>query len=492
MEIDHKTPVVDVLNAAVKHNREKIVASLDILNEAIRKNGLDDGPDAPIQFSALARLAYYLALAKGEATRGPKQKLEPQWSAVMEPYNEMCRALGGNLLPVMRNNDGLSSFCLFRTRRTGNHQPRFYAGLAAFAVYAKEKGLLDHPFIRMAVPIGERGLPDEIRALLSRLVDGGELTTPTTTSENAPIIRIGFKYNPERIDDFVGYRDLFARARDGCAHFVVYRPSRSDPTRLMKSFLAIKPAAHDKHFPTGRADVLNFVHVYEPPKDATGKVRRFSLGRVIPMDDGVYLVGGQRDDHDLREPFKSLKVLALPWESLRRNDTVVHALIMSTNYDGRHLVSKAAVRTTPVVESESLTLGGVYLSDLRADLREDAAVEFKAGREPSVSEEEWLKRFPLSAPDAAKFNDVVAEQARRIMERCNNVPNVEVPSGFDPVKKKSNTFTLTKARLDVALETTFGHDHDPKWIRNQDGKDDHDIEKFDFWTSVRFGPLTHS
>ena len=65
------------------------------------------------------------------------------------------------------------------------------------------------------------------------------------------------------------------------------------------------------------------MHVYEPPEDTTGKMRRLSLGRVLPMDDGVYLVGGQRDDHARREPFKSLKVLALPWEDKGRGECLI-------------------------------------------------------------------------------------------------------------------------------------------------------------------------
>lgn len=498
-----RTSIIEALNFAHGHNQQLLASELQKLSETIFLNGSDEDAPSPIRFSALARLLLYVGLSIGEQTRGGTAGLKPSWKALIDEYEGLCKAVPADLMTVLTT-DVLSGFCGFSSRRTGSHRKRIYVDLAILAVYLEERGLLKGPFLRMATPTSEFSLPRDIRDQLEMIFarcrprDSLPEAAPKEAGEDKPRrpqIAVRFYYDPERLADFEEYRGLFAHPKDKQAHFVTYRPSRSDPKRLMKSYLAIGPASQEVE--GDPEDAFRFVHVYEPPEDGAGKTQRLSLGRVIPLEDGVYMVGGQRDEGARRQPFRTLKTIALPWYALRHKSTLLNALVMSANHKGKHIITRAALRATPIAHSSHIKLGAVALSDLEDDLKADALVERAAYEEavandPSLAET-WPERFPLcgDTAEAGFFED----RASRILALCNNTPldgGWDVDTAFEPVKRgKKNDGLLTKNVINFALEREFGSHNSVKYVRSPSGAPRPQGEPFDFWSSIRFGPLTH-
>lgn len=524
MVTEAQKSIVTRIRSAHRSNPNLLIEKLDRLNDQIRHSGGDGEQNSPIRFSALARSVNYLALDIG----GAGGRRGPEWSELIREHDEISKSVGSNLFPSMTTKDGLSLFCQFKTRAGGNHSKHFYVGLLLLVICCDEDGRFNTPFMAAVLPECERAFPQQARDVFEAILDACE--APAAAAEQVgkaepeparppdPEIGIRFAYNVQHLAEFADYREQFVSPEDNHAHFVVYRPSLSDPERLMKTFLAIGPAGQSDLKDSDRKDVHRFTHIYDPPEDSAGHTQRLSLGRVIALSDGVYLLGGQRDEHRARQPFKTLKIIALPWAALTRRDTVIQALIMSSNYNGRHIVSRAVLRTTPVWQAKQLRLGGVTTADLQADLERDAAVELSAiaaavQSNPTLPDN-WFAGFPLCAHVAAIDGGEgspgedgaaagsssgqwmvcptgIREQAGFIRTLCNNAPNEttgwDIGPGFEPKRKKDPL--LTQAGIIYHLEAAFGSGQAPKYTRREAGAETD--EAFDFWSSIRFSPLTY-
>ncbi|MEJ1992393.1 MAG: hypothetical protein P8X50_12025 [Maritimibacter sp.] len=251
----------------------------------------------------------------------------------------------------------------------------------------------------------------------------------------------------------------------------------------MKSFLAISEPSgvfQDK-------DAYAFSHIYVPPSP-TGQ-KRFSGGKVIPLQDGVYLVGGQRPYSTDRQgvPFSSIKVIASRWHDLDRGHKIFPALTMSTNYLGVPIVGRAAIRATPIGHSEKIDLGSVDLSDLRNDLLKDMKKEKDFVDSLSGKGEDFrsLADSFLTYESESK----IAQYAKEIINIVNNGPGKsdlwDAPIDFKkPVKVrgKETHQRLTKDTLRSAISEAMQ-------IGMADEYRDADSSPFDFWKNLRFGPL---
>jgi hypothetical protein len=152
------------------------------------------------------------------------------------------------------------------------------------------------------------------------------------------------------------------------------------------------------------------------------------------------------------------------------------------------------LRTTPIVHSKDLKLGGVDAEALAASPREDQEIETRALADlaPPTTPDDfrdkdasgWGSRFPMARADA----DITGLK-RVLLELCNNAPSGwDVGPAFTPAKGKSSGVVI-KSSVEAGLAHEFGSKDAPRWQRanaESPGK-----ETFDFWTSLRFGPLTY-
>ena len=447
-----------------------LIASLD---SAIRNDGREGSGSYPLRFSTVARNIQYLALALHETKRiGSPKKLQPQWNDVLELYAAFTEAHSAlDFLPKAVTDDDLLGLCGFSTRRRGSQKPNFYSAMVLFFTYVMEErkvGVAELEFIRVCMPEGERDFATQIGEWFrARLSPGGE-EHPTENQSKAkrhefPIVNVGYTYHPALNEDFRSFVEHFKVDGDGNAHFVCYRPRNEHPNQLVKSFLAIRP-------PAAGTETFRFVHIYKMP--STGSQRRISIGAVLPLDGGVCLVGGQRQMTAQKErtvPFTNLKIIVLPWAAISIREKMFGGLAMSADYSGENLVSRIAVRCTPIAHSDDIMLDAMPLAEVEKDLSHDLARE----------------RGLLTDNDD-RFRIEGTYGARRIAELANNYPaHWEAPPGFYELGRQ-HTITkspLEKHHIQEAIADGLGSEGDPKF-RLKDGK------PFIFWRHLRFGPLT--
>lgn len=459
--------------------------ALDELNERIKENGTDAGPQSPIRFSTIARVILYMALELGEDARKKTGTIQPQWKPILDRYGAFLAEVPAGVLPHI-DDDDLRNFCLFSTRRNGNQTQRFYAALACFVIAEAEQGRLQTAFMKFALPDCEQSADDicrkEIVPICMRC--SGEEIAPARAAPTPahPEVSLQFAFAPANTARFENYRRLHALPEDQFAHFVIYRASRTEPARLMKSYLAISEPRLDGQIGHDDPSTFKFVHMYRPPGGPGSGVARVSLGRVFTFEHGVYLIGGQRDETTERKPFQSLKVMALPWLQLNREDKLLSALLMSSNYSGEQIVSRAAIRTTIIPRSDGIELGAVNVDELQSDLLQDAEAERAAAERSGTVAPATTNLFPLTcAPDQRQ--QTVNQLALNILRLTNNSPSWDLGHVYKRQGARREE-TLTRNKIEYELEKEFGSENEPKFRCAE-----LDDEGFDFWSSLRFGPL---
>lgn len=507
--------IVGNLKHAAGTDTPRLLELLDQLNARIRKNGIDSSAASEVRFSALARLVEYYGLALNspapdglapttktksrpdgetdEEAASRKTKLLPAWKAMRVEFNAFVEAIGHSVFNTLgEEDDSLRAFARFETWRRGKGATRFYAALAAFAAHLDETGRLKSPFQIRLTPSSERSLPATARAALDRLVrqslypsdeDDARLPRPGEGK-----INLSFDYHSDHAQKFLSFQTYFSVPEDGCAHFVIYRPSKKDPDILVKSFLAIqKLETLDTH--AGQERRFKFAHIYEKPKLEAGGAQRISLGNVLPLEGGSYLIGGQREE-GVRAPFKTMKVIALPNGTLEHCTSLSSILVMSSNFDGDHLVSRAALRATPVTHSDKLRLGGVATSDLYDDLQRDFLIEkeaYAAALDAAAPGHELSDAFKLMTEDNIEAR--LRDRAREIMKLCNNNPTGAItlaPNYLSVGKKKAEVLTIES--VNHQLVQAFGSRKAPRFRQLPEW--DPQGDPFDFWQTIRFGPIS--
>jgi len=460
---------------------------MNALNEKFRSDGQRTIRAAdPVSLAALARHIHYLALAPAEQKRKKTTThLRPSWAHVVHLYDKFRQRVGADLFldPAIKNQD-LMRFCSFDTRRHGSGSKTFYSSLAVLLVDMVEQGTYASEFVNFALPSCEWGL---VEAVVQYLLEGDAQAHPTSPGETKtsdpegtskfPEFGLKFAYAPAKLNDLRAFHNSFrSESSDLGAHFICYRPRKSDPTELMKTFLAIMP-------PEAHEDLtsFNFVHIYQAPNTKTKQ--RIALGKVLPLHEGLYLVGGQKETQTPLPsgptPFRTLKVISMAWRSIEVFDHLLSGLVMSANNQGEHIVSRIALKATPLDHSSKVALGAIGLHELANDLKEDMRKEIahldEIGAPPAEFDRFELQRAGAEMEAAAK------RLAVSIAGKTNNDPTIwDLPEGISAKKPKQPT--LTKAMVDLNLEETFGSDGRPRYTDNF-GKN------FEFWSSIRFGVL---
>lgn len=499
-------PIVDRLRKVNAQHPDQLEKALEVLNTAILHHGTD-GSASPISFFALARTIDHLALIEGQArassaatkkanrrTAKTSGKRDPNvrrwWPLIIGQYKAFLKEFGAKKpFPSLPDSDSIAKFCMLKTRRTGTHATLFYTSLAALVAYMAEKGMVGGEEFDLLTPGDEIDFAQDVCAVFHDILDHIE-NEGTWTLENASLsqgvrVRLSFPYAPAELQLLEDYCQAFATDETRSVHFIVYRPMLSDPTRLVKSFLTIS-APPPKGSRQRREAV--FEHFYWPPPGLQdGAAGQFTAGQIIPLAEGVYLVGGRRDLQEQTRPMKTLMVLALPRWAMLNREARIASLGVSANRKGEHLMSRAALRITPVPdyqhvnsEGEGIKFGTVAITELADDIRRDAAIEQALMRNIEVTEQS-ARRFPLFSPDDLPAK-LANSEAQWVLKACNNRPNKEngwlIAPGCEsdgiPVDQVSAV-----SRMNIAFQNVRGS------LGIEPDK------AFDFWDACRFGPLAN-
>ena len=490
---------IAALIEAAAEEGELVRKVIEDLHFSFKEDGRRDNPtDAEVNLAALARHVHYSALS---LTEGQKSKisskrkllpvetdkeedegphLTPAWKPLMKHYLDLWKIAGEKLAlfpPEKMNDDHLSTLCYFKTRIVGSQKKNLYSSLALLIVHLKERGILDSKFLRYSLPDSERDFARDIGRYIEKKIEEERTGNPT---RDYPKISITFKYDPIKLADLERFHAYFQNLKptdaDRCSHFICYRPRKSNPTEFIKTFLAIKPpeasGSNSKSF--------NFVHVYQ----ATDQDKqRVALGKILPLHEGLYFVGGQKEhqpeDRAWKSPFKTLKVIAIGWRTIEVRDANIAGLVMSANNRGDHIVSRIILRATPFAHSKDTSLGAVKIKDLWQSLTDDARKEVACLVERKAPPDEFAK-YGLRQDSDDQFDRVVAQRMDNVLAHSNNDAPWGLPDGFRAVKGRT---LLTKPIIEKELEEMFGSSGNPKF-------QDSFSTPFEFPKSLRFGVLS--
>lgn len=485
---------IDILsNLAEELEETKLAKILEEFNELLRTLVTKRSIHGKLDHPKLARHIQYLAMAIAEdknsrRTKRSKNRVDgeqdeeqaikgPAWMDVANAINNLCKLLNGAFgkkLPLAVSNDNMSAFASFKTASTGVKAQNFYVAVALYIIHAEETGETNRPFFKFAVPQRERDLPkilfEELRAALR-----SEVSTDDADPNHE--ITVNFNIKKSNTENFARYFDQYTFSEDGRLHLVVYRPMRTKPTSLIKTFCSI--SRHQQE-----ANSFGFAHFYEPIDGS--EQNRFSAGKVLPMENGLYLAGGQKpqvSEGRTDQPFHSLKTLAFRWAEINNNQPLLPGLAMSTNYSGQQLISRVVARVTAISHSDDVELrevaNGELVANLKADMDEEKKL-FKHAKDNNLKFHENAANFPQST-DKKSLESVAA----KILSLTNNRPSQSagfgVPDGCSYVsgEKKSS---LSASRLETIIEDAMST-ADQACVKPGN-------EPYDFWADTRFGPLT--
>jgi hypothetical protein len=428
-------------------------------------------------------LIYAYAISDEIRTAKSTAANKPCWTELAEKLNEFTEDCDVKLKAYLFsgfNAASVSQFATLSTRTRGANQDYFYSTILLFFIRQHQDGLLNSELFTRLSSKDDRGFPIIASKIIQGVLDDG---VPVSTPENSREVKVRINVKDENHNKYANYQSKFTLDSGSKSelHFVIYRPAKSDPEILIKSFLAVsKPSGvyQDK-------DAFAFSHIYVPPTVGGGE-RRFSGGKVLPLDDGVFLIGGQRPYKDDKRalPFSSIKALVIRWHDLDRGHALFPSIVLTTNYRGIPILSRAVFRVTAINHSSGLDLGPVPVTGLVDDLISDFEKENEVLG--SIGDNEAVSREAL---DRLKRISSVAEApalARQIVKMTSNGPGKNgkwsAPTGFAKKTGKAPQ-RLTTDVIRSAVSDAFSTGYASEYKEGDDGP------VFDLWRDVRFGPI---
>lgn len=481
----------DLQKKFVEANFEATKACIQWVEDTLRASLESGETEQGLSSNRLARIVLFYAItcsdiAKRASTRKAVSTNVAKWKELAQEANKFSAGVPVEISKLFCEefgDDNIGQFATLAGRKRGAQKKYYYSTLLFFVMHLQETGrLADELFSRFASRDDKGFITNSLR-VVSNVLDEG---LPTLAADPHREVRVRINVKEENFRKYQNFHHRFdsGDTKKSESHFVIYRTMRSNPVAVMKSFLAISEPSgvyQDK-------DAYAFSHIYVPP-NATGE-KRFSGGKLLPLDDGVYLVGGQRPYSRARRgvPFSSIKVIAIRWHDLERGHKLFPALTLSTNYRGVPIVCRAAVRVTPLGHSSSLELGKVNLADMHADLTSDMKVEkeFIGGQGlDKASEASAMDSFLTGMDDAA-----IADFSKELIRIVNNGPGQgdrwDAPVDFSKQVKQGQrtqeqrlTKDVLRSAVSEAMRTGMAADE----YKDADGT------PFEFWRHLRFGPI---
>ena len=454
--------------------------------------GSEERPADSLSFPALARHVNYYALGIDDRD-GKRGRLLPRWQAVTDRYQGFIAAFPSMkaLIPAF-NEDDLRQLCSFSTRHQGSRSPHLYLAIALFLIGEKDEGNLDGmKVLKIAVPSEETRFLERVRRELGHLLNRTSVASglkapfpdlpPPHRARDYPEVQASFACDTKWIERFQSFLRLYSVPTDGSLHLILYRAREGCPTDLVKSFIALYPGRND---PTrDQRPVYRSVHRYLPPSQDWGHPR-LSLGWVIPLEQGLYILGGQKMDPERRghrfgeaprDPFRALDVLYFSWRSLESQ--LLYGLCLSANNNGTPFVTRVCARPTLIDHSERLELGEVSAADLAASLTDDYEREAQYAREAEFPEE-LVQRFHVKPTIQRR-----RELARIIAHHCNNSP--AEPRAWDVAgpERRGRKKGIGKNAIAASLDELIGG--------GADAASPIDGRPMGFWGTILMGPITN-
>jgi hypothetical protein len=241
-----------------------------------------------------------------------------------------------------------------------------------------------------------------------------------------------------------------SEAGDGNAHFILYRNRRSRPSELIKSFLVLKPPPNPGSYEQGYHPT---VHFYRAPQDE-GSWVKVSPGKLVPLESGIFVVGGQRPkpipktpskDPERPEPYRSLEIIYFPWETFR-GSSLPSGLAITVNNEAEVLVTRICARPCLLTRSDDARLGAIRIEDLETDLKNDE------DKEKEIAD-------LVGHPDPARILEIyegfgsLKLLGEKIVERCNN--HSAGAWAIAPGLMRGDGKAMTDADFERALEDAF-------------------------------------
>ncbi len=484
-----------LLQQLEKLPQDRVSAVLEVLNSELRSE-LQSGKvgNSTIPVTSVARLLMFYAYSLSDDKKSVGKRASansPSWTGLSKEITAFVSGLPARLQQSSfrsYTDDKIAQFATLASRVKGTASPCFYSTFVLFLIYLNDNGSFDKPYVLNIVPKDDLKLLSNLVYLLSSRFNRQTSMADSASQDGAPpdfeaAVRFNvLRSNNDKLTRFINY---YGSGENGNVHLVLYRAMKSDPLRLMKTFLILSP-------PRKRNDGANnavFSHFYKAPNEKRDGNLRFSGGKVLPLDQGVYLVGGQRPwrPDDKRHPFTSLKVIAFEWIDLDQCHPLMTVLVMSTNYKGNMFVSRAVARVTPMTHHADIELEAMTLSELSGRLAQDYKHEaaFINGETKNLQNQPWIgnneENFlvnldPENSPAAAGF----------IIKNTNNNPRGNgawaARDGFRRISDKNNE-TLTSAKLQSVVEDSLIDNKSNQFV-NDSG------EMYEFWSTTRFGPLS--
>jgi hypothetical protein len=370
------------------------VEFIKMVHEQIRKTPSGTAIPGQIPMSALARRIYLIGQIMDDSKAESPQHLE-----IQTELDSFRSEIGESGFEPLVNHDKLvENFARHKTAKRGTKFDGFYCLVALYICREEYRVRFDPQKYLARIPASEVKLGQEIGVYFARGLNDEasrhgekEKPFPQIKPQNleSSLHSVGFTYLQkaeleERTEAFVERHRTpqldDSTAADDNAHLILYRNRYNSSTDLIKSFLVIKPlhesagSSKSRYHPT--------FHIYKAPTEKGGK-EWSSAGKVVSLDSGLYVIGGQhRDVLDKRGgnvnkapvPFRAMDIIYFPWETLDTSP-LFSGLMLSVNKDGEALAGRICARPTILQNIDEARIGSMGLSDLEADLIKDQAAE---------------------------------------------------------------------------------------------------------------------
>jgi hypothetical protein len=455
-------PTIRALKELVKDGHQGRVHDAVLSLNAIFFDQTDGGRDPFRRWGLGRQVDCYLVAVDAPERKGEARRAQRPWKTFIEGMGALRNKING-VFPFATGISQSDLTGLARYSTAHCRKPYFYSSITLFLINAFERDTEVAAFAKALLPSSERDmLEDILERWLKPLKEGRALLEPDEIDELDPVIKTTVPYKEASRESFDRFFRKFALGEPPSARFVCYRNGSNKPGRMVKTFLTIDA-------PKGPTDTYRFSHFYEIPR--LGAQSRVSRGIVLPLERGVYLIGGHRlrDDEIPSAAPTSCEVIVLHWGDLNVPEPLLRTLTLTCNYQGDPIAGCMFMRATPIACCEDLSgkLDSIDIDQLLEDLETDVEDECKESGTP-------FSKVPPS------------DLLTRILDHTNNVgTRWDASFPFRPLDEDDEVKTLDEAAIKRAMNDAFGTEDDPRFVAEGFAH-----LTFGFWRDIRFSPLS--